>query len=127
MLAIRFGNAAAAHAYLRDADLQNLVSGITTVPDALSVAGHRIAVHLRSAGFGTFRAERRRTEPHPFTNRSDRRADHTLTLDVRDCLGARSALISSLNGCLSTCLNEEDERIHGLLLGGGGPRRSLAK
>ena len=56
MLAIRFGNAAAARAYLRNADLQNLVSGITSAPDALSVAGHRTAVHPHSAGYGTFGA-----------------------------------------------------------------------
>ena len=57
MLAIRSGNAAAARAYLRDADLQNLVSDITSAPGALSVAGHRTSVHLHSADGGAFGAE----------------------------------------------------------------------
>ena len=33
MFAVRLGNAAAARAYLRNAELQNLVSGITSAPD----------------------------------------------------------------------------------------------
>ena len=41
MLAIHFGNAAAARAYLPNAVPQNLVSAIASASDALSVAGHR--------------------------------------------------------------------------------------
>ena len=46
-------------AYPRNADLQNLASGIPSVPNALSVAGHRTAVHPHSAGYATFVAGRR--------------------------------------------------------------------
>ena len=59
-LAIRSANAAAACAYLRHADLQDLVSGITSAPDALSVPGRGTAAHLRSPGHGTIAAGLRR-------------------------------------------------------------------
>ena len=54
MLAIRFRNAPAAHACARHADLQNLVAGITSASDALSVAGHPIADYPLSTGYGSF-------------------------------------------------------------------------
>ena len=58
MLATRFRNTAAARAYLRDADLQDFVPGITLMPDALSVAGHRTAVHTHLADHETILAGR---------------------------------------------------------------------
>lgn len=61
MLAIRFGYPTAARAYLRNADLQNLVSGMTSAPGVLFVADHRTAVPPRSAGYGTFVAEKKET------------------------------------------------------------------
>lgn len=58
MLAIGLANAAAARACLRNADLQDLVSGISSAPDALAIPGHCTAVHPYSAGYGTFAAGR---------------------------------------------------------------------
>lgn len=54
MLAFRLRDTAAARAHLRDTDPQKLVPGITSAPVALSVAGHRTAVHPHSTGYGTF-------------------------------------------------------------------------
>ena len=53
MRAIRFGNPATACVYLTNANLQNLVSAITSASDILSVAGHRTTDRPLSAGRGT--------------------------------------------------------------------------
>ena len=81
ILAIRFRNAAAARAYLRDADLQNLVSGITSAPNVLSVASNCTEVHPHSAGYRTLVAGRSRGNIFNSVECADLCAVHARTSD----------------------------------------------
>ena len=72
MLVIRFRNAPAAGAYLRDTDLQDLVSSIVSQPDAPFLAGHRTAVHPYLAGYGTIYGREETGRFRPFRRTCER-------------------------------------------------------